>query len=141
MILINKILFLKNVSLFTRMSLDELKVIAEISEEVIFSTDEPIISQGNYGTCMYLIVDGTVKIHSGDTVLATLGEKEYFGELSIIDGEPRSASVSAISDCLLLKIDNEDFHHILSMHPESAMAVMKALTRDLREARLEMNHE
>ncbi len=141
MILINKILFLKNVSLFTRMSLDELKVLAEISEEVIFSADESIISQSDYGTCMFLIVDGTVKIHSGDKVLATLGEKGYFGELSIIDGEPRSASVSAISDCLLLKIDNEDFHHILSIHPDSAMAVMKALTRDLREARIETNHE
>ena len=135
MIIVEKILFLRHVPLFSTMPLNEIRRLAEIASEDVYSSGDPIIHQGEFGNSMYLIVDGEVRIHSGDTTLAVFKNGEYFGELSIIDGKPRSASVSALTDCLLLKIGKDKFHEILTVHSDSAMAVIQALTRDLREAR------
>ena len=68
------------------------------------------------------------------TKLATLESRDYFGEMSILDGEPRSASVSAETDCLLLCINQADFHDILSRHFEVALTIIKTLTHRLRTA-------
>lgn len=135
MITVEKILFLRHVPLFSSMPLSELGLLATIAEEEIYSAGEHILRQGEHGESMYLIVEGEVTVHSEEDQLAVLGSKNYFGELSIIDGEPRSASVSAHNDCLLLKINKDKFHEILTRNPDSAMAVIQALTRDLRIAR------
>ena len=139
MIIVEKILFLRHVPLFSNMPLSGLEHLATAAEEAIFSAGKPIIREGEYGDSMYLIVDGEVRIHSGDKELSVFREKNYFGELSIIDGEPRSASASALTDCLLLRVNKEEFNEILLRHSDSAMAIIQALTRDLRKARSENN--
>ena len=100
----------------------------------MYSDSDPIILEGEHGTSMFLIVEGDVRVHRGDQELATLGEKDYFGEMSILDGEPRSASVTAKSDCLLLRIDQENFQGILARHFEVALSIIQTLTRRLRDA-------
>jgi CRP-like cAMP-binding protein len=83
---------------------------------------------------MYLIVDGHVRIHVGPQTLAEIGTKQCFGEMSILDAEPRSASVTALSELTLLKIQNSDFGEILTEKPEISQGIIKVLTRRLREA-------
>jgi CRP-like cAMP-binding protein len=132
-ITVQKILFLRNVPLFSGMPPGDLSYLAGIAEEVVYSAGEAIIRQGDHGDTMFLIVEGDVRVHRGEAQLAVLTSKDYFGEMSILDGEPRSASVTALTDCLLLRINQADFHDILSQHFKVALAIIQTLTRRLRE--------
>ena len=132
MILVEKVLFLRHVSLFSRMAVADLGRVAEIAEEIVAPSESAIFKEGEFGDSLFLIVDGFVQISHADEQLALLGPKDYFGEMSILDGEPRSATATAAVDCLLLKIRQEDFHQILSSHFDASLAVIKTLSRNLR---------
>ena len=133
MITVQKVLFLRNVALLSGMPPSELSHLAGIAEEYVYSAGEAIIRQGDHGDSLYLIVEGEVRVHQGGAELARLGPRNYFGEMSILDGEPRSASVTAVEDCLLLCIKQSDFHSILSRHLEVALTIIKTLTQRLRQ--------
>lgn len=135
MLLIEKVVFLQNVPLFTGMRLDDLERLADIAWEAAVPAGTNVIRQGEEGDRLYLIVEGNVRIHTAEVDLATLGPGRYFGELSIIDGETRSASATTETDCLFLQIGREEFHALLLRHAPFAREVVLALTRDLRIAR------
>lgn len=131
---VEKVLFLKGVDLFKTIAAEELSDIAQITDEVEYAPQETIFKEGDQGEAMYLIVDGKVKVHSGERLFAELGPSQCFGEMSILDAEPRSASVTALSELTLLKIQREDFGEILAEKPEISGGIIKVLTRRLREA-------
>lgn len=131
---VEKVLFLKGVDLFKGIAAEELSHLAQITDEVEYQPNQSIFEEGDAGDAMYLIVDGTVKVHSGDHIFAELGSKQVFGEMSILDAEPRSATITALTDLTLLKIQREDFSEILAEKPEIALGVIQVLTRRLREA-------
>jgi CRP-like cAMP-binding protein len=131
-ILVEKILFLRHVSLFSHMTSRELGRIAEIAEERVVPAGTTIIREGDHGDCMYVIVEGDVKIVHGGQELASLGPENYFGEMSILDNEPRSATAVASTDGLLLRITQKDFHGILARNFASALAIIKTLSNRLR---------
>jgi CRP-like cAMP-binding protein len=130
---VEKVLFLKSIDLFRALPSEELAQIAEIAEEQPLAKGDQVFAEGEPGDALYLIVEGKVKVHKGDKELARMGVRDVFGEISVLDSEPRSAAVSAIEDAVLLKIGRDDFRDILSERPEIAMGVMKVLTRRLRE--------
>ena len=131
---VEKVLFLKGVDLFKTIAGEELSHIAQITDELECAPSQVIFKEGDQGDAMYLIVDGKVKVHSGDHVFAELGTNQCFGEMSILDAEPRSASITAMTDLTLLKIQREDFAEILAEKPEISQGIIKVLTRRLREA-------
>ena len=133
MIVVEKILFLRHVPLFANMATSELTQVAAIAREVTYPAGSRIIQQGEHGDHMFLIVDGEVSVMRGETPLKVLGPRDFFGEMSIIDGEPRSASVTAQTDCLLLRIDKEDFQQLLSTYSSAALSVARALNQRLRD--------
>ncbi|MBN1959497.1 MAG: cyclic nucleotide-binding domain-containing protein [Deltaproteobacteria bacterium] len=130
---VEKVLFLKGVDLFKAIPGEELSEIAAITEEVEYAASQVIFREGDHGDAMYLIVDGSVKVHSGEQVFATLGLRQCFGEMSILDAQPRSATVTACDDLTLLKIKRDDFADILAEKPEISQAIIQVLTRRLRE--------
>ncbi|GAC1559228.1 MAG: hypothetical protein NVS2B9_20920 [Myxococcales bacterium] len=129
---VEKVLFLKSIDLFRALPSEELAQIAEIAEEQPLAKGDPVFGEGEPGDALYLIVEGRVKVHRGDRQLLQLGLRDVFGEMAVLDSEPRSASVTVIEDAVLLKIGRDDFRDILSERPEIAMGVMKVLTRRLR---------
>lgn len=131
---VEKVLFLKGVDLFKTIPAEELSHIAQITDEVECAPQETIFNEGDQGDAMYLIVDGKVKVHTGDKVLAELGASQCVGEMAILDAEPRSASITALTDLTLLKIEREDFSEILGEKPEISRGIIKVLTGRLREA-------
>lgn len=131
---VEKVLFLKGVDLFETIAGEELSSIARITDQVDVAQQQVVFNEGDEGDAMYLIVDGKVKVHSGDHVFAELGERQVFGEMSILDAEPRSASITALTELTLLKIARDDFAEILAEKPEIAQGILKVLTRRLREA-------
>ena len=133
MILVQKILFLKNVPLFSTMPPDTLAWVAEAADETSCPSGETIFKKDSVGDSMYVIADGSVRIHDGDKNLATLPQGAFFGELSILDGETRSASASAETDCLLLVIRQNSFRRILSKQFDVTENLLKILVRRIRE--------
>jgi len=130
---VEKVLFLKSIDLFRALPSEELAQIAEIAEEVPFGAGDPVFTEGETGDALYLVVEGAVRVHRGDRQLARLGERDVFGEMAVLDSEPRSASVTVIEDAVLLKIGRDDFRDILGERPEIALGVIKVLSRRLRE--------
>jgi len=130
---VEKVLFLKSIDLFRAMPSEELAQIAEIAEEQAMMAGDPVFAEGDLGDALYLVIDGAVRVHKGDKQLAMLGVRDVVGEMAVLDGEPRSASVTVVKDAVLLKIGRDDFRDILNERPEIAMGIIKVLSRRLRE--------
>lgn len=130
---VERILFLGKIPLLSGFSTDELWQVAQVIEEVTFYKDETFIEENDVGDALYLVISGEILIHSGDTEIARVGEGAMIGELALLDGEPRSASVTALSDISLLKIDRGQFEDIMQANPNAAMGVIKVLVKRLRE--------
>ena len=134
MLTIEKVLFLRKIDFFSSMTSKELGHIAAISEEVVYSAGSEVIREGEYGDSMFLVVDGEVRIHRGGTELLISKKNDFFGEMTLIDGEPRSASATAVTDSLLLCINQADFHEILSGNFQAVLAIMRTLSHRLRKS-------
>ncbi len=131
---VERVLFLKSVELFSRIPGEELAQLAAIAQEVTFEKGELIIQEGEPGDSLYLIVEGEVMVHKLGQNITRLGQRESFGEMSLIDNEPRSASITAISDTTCLKIERDDFFDLMTENPEIAQGVIQVLSERLREA-------
>ena len=131
---VEKVLFLKSIDLFSQIPGEDLAQVALISTEETREPGEEIFAEGESGDALYMVLDGKVRVHKNDRVIAELGERECFGEMAILDAAPRSATVTAITDVNLLKIAREDFQEIMSEKPEIASGIIKVLTRRLRNA-------
>ncbi|MEN9570469.1 MAG: hypothetical protein RL172_1700 [Bacteroidota bacterium] len=133
MLIIEKILLLKNSDIFKTCKEVDLIEIASICTEEQVDKNVTIFKKGAPGNCMYFIHSGEVLIHDAEHELAKLSENEIFGELSLLDTEPRSASASTLSDCVLLKIEQELFFDVIATNPDILKGIMRTLCRRLRE--------
>ena len=111
--------------------------IAERITEVDVPADRVLARQGEIGTGFFVIVSGSVRvIRDGDT-LAVLGPGDFFGELSVIDGKPRTAQVVSVEPTTCLALATWDFEAVIGEQPSVAMAILRELAsrlRDLTEA-------
>jgi CRP/FNR family cyclic AMP-dependent transcriptional regulator len=132
---VEKVLFLKSIDLFSQIPGEELSQIALITDEVLFDAGDEIFREGEPGQTLFFIIEGKVRIHSAGVAedLATLGERAVFGEMALLDSEPRSASATALSDVICLKIERDDFKEIVTEKGEIAQGIIKVLTRRLRD--------
>ena len=134
MLTVQKVLALRSIELFSSMSTTELGRLAAITEEVVYPAGSVIIREGDYGDSMFVIVDGEVQIHRGDTPIYVCRKNDYFGETTLIDGEPRSASATALTDCLVLRLDQADFYALMAERPEIVRAINRVLCEMVRTA-------
>ena len=140
MLLIEKVLILKSLSIFEETPEPLLVEVASILEEVETGPNTLLFKKGDTGNCLYIIYKGEVRIHSSEHTLATLKENEFFGELSLLDTESRSASATTVNDTILLKLDQEPFYELMSNRVEVVKGVLKILCKRLREQN-ELNTE
>jgi CRP/FNR family transcriptional regulator, cyclic AMP receptor protein len=138
LLLIERVLLLKSLSIFSDTPETILADIAHLLEEQEVAENTCIVSENDIGSCMYIIYRGTVKVHKGKQLLAILEEKDFFGELSLLDTETRSASVTAVSDCILFRIDQEPFYDVMEYCPDVAKGIIKILCKRLRTANLKI---
>jgi len=132
LLLIEKVLVLKSLNLFKETPENILADLAPLMKEMQYEQGTEIFKEGETGDCMYIIQQGNIKIHKGNTTLAILKEKEVFGELSLLDADTRSASATADTDCILYKIDQEPFYELMDERPEVAKGFIKILCQRLR---------
>ncbi len=129
---VEKVLALKNVELFSDIPGDVLADIAFVIEEVTYDRGAYIVHEGDLGHELFIIVRGEVEVVSGGRKIDTIRENGYFGEMAILDSQPRSADVVAVTDVTLLKIARDDFYEIMKQRDEVAIGIIKVLNRRIR---------
>ncbi len=134
---LDRVLLLREVPIFSDLAPEDLEQVAEIADEQWFPGGAEICHEGEEGNMMYIIVDGSVRVGrsaSGtDQLLAERGRGDFVGEMAIIEAAPRSATLLTQGDVRVLAIDGETFKGILRERPEVSLAVMRSLSRRLRE--------
>jgi CRP/FNR family transcriptional regulator, cyclic AMP receptor protein len=118
--------------LFTGLPVEQLRAIADSAEEVDFAEGRVIARQGEVGTGFFIVVDGTVRVVRDGETLATLGPGEFFGELSVLDGQPRIAQVVAEEPTTCLALASWDFERVLLDNPTVAVGILRGLAGRLR---------
>lgn len=129
---------LKNISLFSSLNEQELAAIENVAIKKTFPKNTILFSTGDSTDALYVICEGKVKVTIDDNegkeiILSMLGKGEYFGEMALLDDEPRSASVTTKETTQLLIISKNDFMDIFSSNPIT-FNLLKDLVKRLREA-------
>lgn len=124
---------LRRMKVFSEMTEDQLARFVDMVEPVNVRANYIIVKEKEQGDCMYLILDGEVRVRQltqgKETTLATLETGDFFGEICLFDEGPRSADVVANKDCTLLKITAGTFHSIMDKQPDIAVRFLFAIIR------------
>jgi CRP-like cAMP-binding protein len=136
--LIEKVIFLKEVPFFTELSLQEISILAGISEEVSYPADYKIFSQGDNTKSLYLVIHGKVSVQqqtrTGSVVrLKLLEAKNYFAETSLFDGAPHQADIMTVGPVDILLIRQSTLFTLIRRRPDIGLSLLKALSQRLRE--------
>ena len=130
---------LQQVPLFSGLSEPELDEIIAITTKRSYPKNNVIINEGDDTDSLYLIISGKVKVVLSDEdgkeiTISILEPNEYFGELALIDNEPRSARVVTTEQCQFCIINQTDFNRVLDNNPSLVRNLLKGLSKRLREA-------
>ena len=130
---------LRAIPLFNALSDEDMKLVNEIAVEKRVPKNTVVMSERELGDSLYAIVAGRVKVFIGDEegreiILKILGPGEFFGEMSLIDKQPRSASVATLDNSVFKVLSHDAFEMALDRAPRIAVSVMQALAKRLRDA-------
>ena len=130
---------LRKVPLFSGLGESDLAAFADLTRERSYPKGSVIVFEDDPGDALFLVAAGQVKVvliaeDGREVILSVLGEGSFFGEMAVIDEEPRSAHVIAMDDSSLLVLRREDFHARLRNSPEVAISLLKEISRRLRRA-------
>lgn len=130
---------LSAIPLFNALSDEDMKLVNEIAVEKRVPKNTVVMSERELGDSLYAIVAGRVKVFIGDEegreiILKILGPGEFFGEMSLIDKQPRSASVATLDNSVFKVLSHDAFEMALDRAPRIAISVMQALAKRLRDA-------
>lgn len=129
---LEKVLILKSAPMFSEIPEDQLAALARIAQEQEIAPGERIMTEGEIGQSMYIIAEGSVQVSAGERTLAVLGEREVFGELAVLDPEPRSATVTALENGLLYEISESALYELMSDAQQVTQGIIRVLCRRLR---------
>lgn len=126
--------FLARVPIFGKCTPQEISAVAAVAQESHFDPGQIIVTQGTPGQAFYLVLNGRVEILRDGNSLGAFGQGDFFGEMSLLDQAPRSATIRAIdaTDCLMLS--SWDFKAVLERYPSIAIKLLEVLSRRLRVA-------
>lgn len=129
---IEKVLILKRVDVFQQTPDDVLADIAALLEELEVPAGETVFHKGDLGDSLYIVVSGKLRANDGDHLLNYLDQSDVFGEMALLDAEPRVASVTTVEASHLLRLDQTPFFELISDRPEISIGLIRVLTRRLR---------
>jgi CRP-like cAMP-binding protein len=127
---------LAEVPLFSACTRKDLQLIARASDEVAVKDGRVLVEEGKPGHEFFLILEGTAVVRRNKRKVADLGTGQYFGELSLLDRGPRTATVVATSDMRVLVLGQREFLGVLDEVPGLAYKILRLMAHRLREADL-----
>lgn len=120
------------------LSAEQLAQLARIGDIESYNPGEDIVAEGSLGDALFLILSGQVAVHRGPQTFATLSADEFFGEMSLVEPAPRSATVTAMSASFLFRLPHDALRRLISEDPSAAsvllVQVVKTLSERLRRA-------
>jgi len=125
---------LKAVQMFSACTDKELAQIARACDEVAVDPEAIVVTEGTAGEDFYLIVTGEAAVSRGGRPVATVGPGQYFGELSLLDGAPRNATVTARTPMTLIRLGRQEFSAVLDSWPGVAHKLLQQMAQRLRQA-------
>ncbi len=133
--------FLKNVPIFSELNDDTLIKLSQLGTLKSFNKDSIILSEQDAGSALFVMVSGKVKVarvsnddKNKEVILTLLNPSDFFGEMALLDGLSRSATVTSIEESQVFIIQRNDFLDLIKTHPEVAIALLQELTQRLRAA-------
>ncbi|TAK12594.1 MAG: cyclic nucleotide-binding domain-containing protein [Anaerolineae bacterium] len=135
---VERIILLRQVPIFNSLEVDDLKYLAEIASEKVLQSGEYLVRQNELGDELFIIAEGEVSIwlNTGkkEEEVSTGKEGDFFGEMSVLDSAPRSASILCTTPVRALKLEGRDFRMILRDRPEVSLTVLRGLSQRIRQA-------
>ncbi|MHB8681465.1 MAG: cyclic nucleotide-binding domain-containing protein [Acidimicrobiales bacterium] len=125
---------LGDIWLFSAASASQLKTIRREIEEITVPAGRVLCEEGTVGREFFFIVEGTAAVKRGGRKIATLAPGNYFGELSLLDRKPRSATVVSDTDMTLLVLEQRRFNGLLDAMPALSHKLLVAMANRIREA-------
>jgi CRP/FNR family transcriptional regulator, cyclic AMP receptor protein len=131
--------FLSGVSMFSSLSADDVAELASLCRQVTREDQHLVFRQGDPPAAMYLVREGKVEISvwtedNEELVLAVLGDRDFFGELALFDGSPRTATAKAVGHVELIEIRKDDLFAFLHRNPDALLSMMSEISHRLRAA-------
>jgi two-component system, sensor histidine kinase and response regulator len=124
---------IREIELFTNFDDNVLAILAQNMKEITVKKDETLFAKGDQENSLFIVIDGSLKVHNNDYTFTILNNKQFFGEYALIDSAQRSASVTAVSDSVLLKLSQAVFNQVMETRPELWKSVLMSLTKRLRD--------
>jgi CRP/FNR family transcriptional regulator, cyclic AMP receptor protein len=125
---------LAGTDLFRGLSRRHLKKVVELSQTVQHPPGREVATEGLGALAFHLVLDGQAKVSQDHEEIRTLGPGDYFGEISMIDGKPRSASVEAVDRLTTLVVPHPVFLRLVDEEPTFAKSLLNVLCERIREA-------
>jgi CRP-like cAMP-binding protein len=138
--ILEKVIFLQNVDVFSEVPTEKLAALAAIADEVEARAGEVLYKEADPSDAMYLVLSGSVRLHRGSTEVTRAGEREAFGTWALFDDELRVVSATCESSARLLRIDKESFIELLADNVEITRGVLKAVVGRLRSVLSRVGH-
>lgn len=134
-----RLLFIREVPIFKELRDEFLVRLASVMDELAFPTNHTIFTKGQEGRSLYVVVSGKVRVHIDDQELVQLEQGACFGEMSLFDAEPRSASVTTLmpSECLVLT--QQQLYEAIEETPGIAVNIIRLLSRRIRDLNQKVN--
>lgn len=124
---LDRLVVLREAPLFAGLSGEELYPVGEIAQPAELAAGQVVVKEGDPGDALYVVAEGTLRVKKGDAVLREIGPGAVFGEMALLDGAPRAATVEAITAAKLLQVPRAEFEALLDESPEIARAVIRML--------------
>lgn len=118
--------------LFAEVARRHLRALARLAKEQSYRPGERVVREGIAGSSLFVVVEGEARVERAGERLATLAPGQFFGEISLLDGGPRSATVVAETDLRCVKLDGQDLRALLERRPEVAIRLLETLAARLR---------
>lgn len=129
---VEKVIILKTVNIFSEIPEEYLVELATNAEEVEVNKGDVVFEKGDFGSSMYIVINGKVRVHDGDKEIAILGDRNVFGELGALDPNPRVATVTAIENTTLFCIHEIHLYELLNEYSVVTHAIIKVLCQRAR---------
>ena len=123
---------LQKTPLWSGLTKQDLKLVVKLSKERKFESGHAIVSKGEAGIGFYLILEGSVEVRSDGKTLSKLGPGQFFGEMSILDNQPRSADVVTVETSRVLFLSAWSFKTMIADNPRIALKMLQEFSRRLR---------
>ncbi|MFQ5865733.1 MAG: Crp/Fnr family transcriptional regulator [bacterium] len=130
---VEKAVFLQGVDIFSQTKTEDLARIAAITEELEFEAGDIIFKEKGQGNALFFVITGEVSLTKGTREMKRVYSQETFGDLALLDNEPREFTATAVQHAHILKINSEEFFELIEDHVEITRTVFKSLTKRIRE--------